>query len=100
MKKMHQFCPICGNQVKAIPRYPKYVCDTCAQKTTDAKGRKVSFSSSDIESGDDVLTISEGCYGFYKDTQKKYRSKICYIQGIKCRADLARFGGIVIEIFE
>lgn len=30
-------------------------------------------------------------------TQEKYPSHICYIEGIQCWADEARFGGIVIQ---
>jgi DNA-directed RNA polymerase subunit RPC12/RpoP len=97
MEEQYQLCPICGKQVKSIPRYPKYICADCARNVADAKGRKVALSSVDIDFKDDAFNVNEGFYGFYVDSKEEYRSHICYIQGVKCRADLARFGGIVIE---
>jgi len=43
-------------------------------------------------------SISGGFLGFYSDTNEKYDSHVCYIDGVKCRADEAYFGGIVIEV--
>jgi len=34
------------------------------------------------------------------DSKEEYKSHDCYIDGIKCRADEARFGGIVIEVVQ
>jgi hypothetical protein len=39
-----------------------------------------------------------GCQGMYLDTQEKFDNNICYIQGHKCIADEARFGGVVIQM--
>ena len=35
-----------------------------------------------------------------RETGEPHRSHICYIRSIRCYADEARFGGIVIQILE
>jgi ADP-ribosyl-[dinitrogen reductase] hydrolase len=81
-------CPICGTDLRVESRYPKYLCHDCANKATDVDGRKLDFFN---------LNIS-GSYGaVYCDTNEDYLSHDCYVEGVKCRADEARFGGIVIE---
>lgn len=85
-----QICSICSNTVKSSPRYPKYVCSDCYKKATDINGRKLHFYNT---------SMSGGYVAYYADSDDKeeYESHDCYIDGIKCRADEARFGGIVIE---
>ena len=85
-----QFCPICNSEVRPYERYPKYVCNDCGNSATDEAGRKVTFGNTDF--------MGYGCEGFYVDTQEKYPSNICYIDGKACIAAEARFGGIVIEM--
>jgi hypothetical protein len=36
-------CPICKTDLMPFERYPKYICESCAKKATDAKGRMVEF---------------------------------------------------------
>ncbi|MFP4341650.1 MAG: hypothetical protein ACLFQO_14480 [Cyclobacteriaceae bacterium] len=86
MDKHH--CPICSKELKVIRRYPKYVCPECKYKATDKDGHELSFSNVDFTGG---FTAS------YTDTGEKYNSHTCYIDGIECYADEARFGGVVIQ---
>jgi hypothetical protein len=51
-------------------------------------GRKLRFFN---------LDFSGGFGASYADTGEPYDSHQCYVEGIECRADEARFGGIVIE---
>lgn len=83
------FCPICQQQMIFTPRYPNAVCSRCKSKTTDKSGRNVSFRNIDL---------SGGCEGYYIETLELYDSHECYVGGTQCRADEARFGGIVIEV--
>ncbi len=83
-----QLCPICANEVRTNLRYPKIVCHKCVTKATDDKGLLVEFFNEDF---------SGGCFGQYVGTEDDYKSKICYINGIKCQAQEGRFGGIVIQ---
>lgn len=83
-----QFCPICKIEVQISERYPKYVCRVCAKKACSENGRPLEFFNE---------SLSGGFLAFYSDTREKYDSHICFIENVKCFADEARFGGIVIE---
>ncbi len=84
-----QYCPICNKEVTPNPRYPNYVCGECAEKATASDGRKLEFANATL--------LGTGYVARYVDTQEVYESNICYINQVKCWADEARFGGIVIE---
>ena len=84
-----QFCPICSNPIDSAPRYPRCVCSECAGKAASQDGRALKFYN---------LSLSGGFGASYADTGEPYDSHDCFIDGIKCRADEARFGGIVIEV--
>ncbi len=43
--------------------------------------------------------MSGGFEAIVSDTKEAYPSHLCYIEGHKCWADEARFGGIVIQIY-
>lgn len=81
-------CPICSAEVRPSQRYPRYVCNTCADKAASADGRRLVFSN---------VGMSGGSVARYADTGEKYSGHECFVGGIKCHADGARFGGIVIE---
>lgn len=85
-----QTCPICNTTVEPSSRYPKYICNDCYKKATDINGRKLRFYN---------VSMSGGYIAYYADSNDKeeYESHDCYIDTVKCRADEAYFGGIVIE---
>jgi len=83
-----QTCPICGASVQPSQRYPRHVCRDCFAEATDRAGRRLEFSN---------VGMSGGYAAHYPDTGEPYDSHDCWIRGIRCRADEARFGGIVIE---
>jgi hypothetical protein len=84
-------CPICGVALRAIPRYPRYVCKACAALAKDAAGRPLGFGNSDI---------AGGCEGVYSDTGETYDARLCYVAGRRCSVEEARFGGIVIQALD
>ena len=84
----HQ-CPVCGKALEAISRYPRYVCGDCAARATSADGRLLEFFN---------LGLSGGYGASFADDKSSYDSHDCFIDGKPCRADEARFGGIVIEL--
>ncbi|MDF0556381.1 hypothetical protein [Kamptonema sp. UHCC 0994] len=88
-----QICPICKASINSFPRYPKYVCEDCFKKATDINGRKLNFYNE---------SMGGGYVAYYSDSNnaEEYNSHESYIDGIKCWADEARFGGIVIEVVE
>jgi predicted amidophosphoribosyltransferase len=85
-----QLCPICGKAQKKIPRYPDYICRDCAKRASDEQGRPLEFFNQGM---------SGGFYARHVGTREKSDNHICFIDGIKCWADEARFGGIVIQPF-
>ena len=86
----HQ-CPICGIALEPVARYPRYVCQDCADRATSIDGRPLEFFN---------LGLSGGYGARYADNQTSYNSHDCIIDGQACRADEARFGGIVIELLD
>ena len=86
---MPQQCPICGSEVPESPRYPRYLCERCTAKAVSADARPLTFFNEDV---------SGGFVAFYADTGEPYPSHECFVDGIKCRADEAHMGGIVIEV--
>lgn len=81
-------CPICGISLEPQARYPCYVCEACASRACSAKGRSLAFGNEGF---------SGGYVAAYADTGEPYDSHDCWIDGVACHADEARFGGIVIE---
>jgi hypothetical protein len=84
-------CPICTTPVPHRERYPLAVCGGCCDKACDDRGRKLNF--------DNVL-MSGGFEAIVADTKEESASHICYIEGVECWADEARFGGIVIQPYD
>jgi predicted RNA-binding Zn-ribbon protein involved in translation (DUF1610 family) len=90
-KPKHQHCGSCNRYVQISTRYPKYACKKCVDKAVDKKGRRVAFYN--------ITMDGHGCQGKLIDTEKFVRSNICYINGIKFRAEEAYFGGIILLAF-
>ena len=84
-----QNCPVCSKPVEPSQRYPRYVCHECASRASSHDGRAIEFHN---------VSFSGGFAAKYADSGKEYLSHDCYIDGIKCYADEARFGGIVIQV--
>ena len=51
-------------------------------------GRRLSFSNIDFSGGFEAV---------FTDTAEKHASHVCYVRGVRCWADEAHFGGIVIQ---
>jgi hypothetical protein len=83
-----QTCPSCNIKVNPSPRYPDYICENCVNKAQSEDGRPVKFYNEDA---------GGGCIGEYADTKATYEGNIVYVNGIKCEAQEAHFGGIVIK---
>lgn len=81
-------CPICGAALTFNPRYPRAVCQACVGRACDAEGRALDFYNVDIGGG--YLAV-------YREGGEIYDSHDCFIDGYPCRADEARFGGIVVQ---
>ena len=86
-----QYCPICLVEVQPSSRYPRYVCADCDGRATDENGRPLTFANE---------SFSGGFIAKYSETGEVRESHYCFIDGVKCWADEARFGGIVIQPVE
>jgi hypothetical protein len=84
-----QNCPICSKEVRPNPRYPRYVCETCAAKVCSSDHRPLVFYNE---------SVSGGYIAYDADTHELYDSHDCFIDGVRCYADEAHFGGIVIGV--
>jgi hypothetical protein len=80
--------PICSVLVQHQPRYPDAVCVGCQSKACDSQGQKLTFLN---------LSMSSGFEAVFADTKKRHPNHICFIDGVECWADEARFGGISLR---
>ena len=80
---MEKSCPICNDKMNYSERYPNMVC----HKTLTGKDEKIEFYNIDH---------TGGFYSLVNDEIGDIHE--CYIEGHKCHADEARFGGIVVQL--
>lgn len=85
-------CPICGAEQPALPRYPDYLCRSCVSRAATEDGRRL------------LLVNTSPAGGFaarYADTGRLCEevtiTHIVYVDGVRCRADESRVGGIVVQ---
>jgi hypothetical protein len=85
-------CPVCGTEQPAVPRYPDYLCRACVARASTAEERRL------------VLVNTGPSGGFaarYADTgelcEEVTITHVVYVDDIRCRADEARLGGIVVQ---
>lgn len=90
--KKQQHCPTCNRYVTYNESYNDYVCKRCVALANDKTGFKIAFFNITID--------GHGCQGKYVDDGKLYRGTSCFIKGIRCFAEEACFGGIVIRPFK
>jgi hypothetical protein len=86
-----QLCPICSAPVSPNPRYPRYVCRDCVPRASSFDGRPVRFGNSGT---------GDGVEARYVDGDELYESRQCLIDGVRCWAREAHFGGVVIQIVD
>ena len=91
MKDPTLHCPVCGIEKRENKRYPFYVCGACCANILDESGRRLVIANSNEGDG---ITIT------YADTEEKRESRECMVQGIRCYAREAHFGGVVIQVFD
>ena len=80
-------------EVDVSPRYPDYLCGECASRAVDIDGRPLWLSNVSPLSGGFVVTFADD--GTPADSVS--RDHIVFVDGLRCWADEARFGGIVIR---
>ena len=81
-------CAICSAPVPLSPRTPKRVCAVCALEAVDAKGQSLRFLNEDMTGGF-VAINGDG---------SRSDNHVCFVRGMRCWADEAYFGGIVVVL--
>ena len=86
-------CPVCGVEQPALSRYPGYLCRDCVGRAATADGRRLT-----------LVNTSEDGTGFaarYADTgelcEEVTLTHEVYVDGVRCRADEGRLGGVVVQ---
>ena len=80
-------CPICYQKHNTLARYKNAVCNACLTSygTRDRNGNNKEFYNIDIWGGIKCII-----------NEKEVDDFTCYVNNVKCSAQEARFGGIVI----
>jgi hypothetical protein len=73
--------------VPSDARYPTAVCAACVERAVDEHGRALRFYNQ---------SLSGGFQAVCADTGEERASHECWIDGIRCWADEAHLGGIVV----
>lgn len=89
-----QNCPICNTNVQVSERYPDYICLDCVKRAKTEDGRKIEFSNIDASGG------YQAHVKFLNIVAFAYDSHECFIDGVKCYANEAYMGGIVVRPFK
>jgi len=88
-----QLCMICKEDLNYVfVRYPRIVCSKCIDSgdVKDIDGNNVSFGNTHFSGGFESL--------HYIDNKIVVKNEhMCIVKGVKCYADEARVGGIVIQ---
>ncbi len=87
-------CFICSSNSSnpLSSRYPSIACRSCIKMAVDSYGKNVRFENVDAFGGFVAIHCDQN-----ENIIRKDEDHICFINGIACYADEARFGGIVIK---
>ncbi len=88
--KPAQHCPLCGKAVRYSQRYPDYVCRECSTVVTTLDGVPVSMSNISASGGFQMHDSETG-------ELLATRGAVVLVRGVRCYADEAHMGGIVIR---
>lgn len=86
-----QRCPVCGAPRAFRERYPRSLCAACVRRAVDERGRPLDFFNEDGGGGLTVVVRSTG---------ERRESPLCWVDGVRCRAEEARMGGVVVQTCE
>ncbi len=80
-------CPICDGEGLGLARYPRAICSMCAKQATTRDGRAVEFFNEGMGGGLCARLV---------ETQQWIDDYECLVNGVRCRAEEARMGGVVV----
>ena len=85
-------CPICGMEQPALPRYPGYLCRACVGRAATHGGRTLTLVNTSASGGFAARYADDGGLA-----EEESVTHIVYVDGVRCRADESRLGGIVVQ---
>jgi hypothetical protein len=85
-------CPVCGLEQPALPRYPGYLCRDCVSRAATRDGRRLSLVNTSAAGGFAARYADSG-----ELAEEETVTRVVYVDGIRCRADESRLGGIVVQ---
>ena len=85
-------CPICGREQPALSRYPDYLCRECVSRAATADGRRLDLVNTSLSGGFAARYADNG-----ELAEEESVTHTVYVDGVRCRADEARVGGIVVQ---
>jgi hypothetical protein len=88
-------CPICRGPGRKSERYPAALCESCQSFLFDANGNPVELYNEDFSGGLKIVSPLFTRTGSQAEGIPLYAKN-----GIECRAQEHRFGGIVVQPLE
>lgn len=85
-------CPICGREQPALNRYPDYLCRDCVGRASTEDGRRLDLVNTSAGGGFAARYADDG-----ELCEEVTLTHVVHVDGIRCWADEARFGGIVVQ---
>ena len=86
-------CPMCNVVLPFVQRYPHYLCSNCCSRATDSNARRVYMYNRGLGGGF-VAYYDEQCN---EEAKQVSETGCVWVDGKKCEAGEARFGGIVVQ---
>lgn len=85
-------CPICGREQPPLPRYPDYLCRDCVARAATADGRRLTLTNTSEAGGFAARYADSG-----ELAAEETVTHVVYVDGVRCRADEGRVGGVVVR---
>lgn len=84
-------CPVCGGPGRRSARHPGALCQQCQATVVDSDGKLVTLANEGFSGG---LEIGVGIRTVRSPNAESFP---LYANGIECRAQAYRFGGVVVQ---
>lgn len=86
-------CPLCGTEQPALSRYPGYLCRSCVSRASTKDGRRLLLVNTSAAGGFAARYADDG-----ELCEEVSVTHEVYVDGVRCRADESRVGGIVVVL--
>lgn len=97
---IYEKCPVCNKSQNVLYGYQHRVCANCLTKyyVYDGSQNRILIGNLGIAGGIQVFKLLEDNSGNLTKHEETYsQMRECYINGIKCRAQECKYGGIILQ---